>query len=228
MAKQKVLIIDDDQHICKILMEYFQFEGYDVITANDGKSGLEKVENEKPDLIVLDIMLPKMDGWEVCKELRPQNNIPIIMLSAKSEEDNRINGLQLGADDYVTKPFSPKEVVLRAKSILRRVDKQKETKNKKLVNFPHLKIDKNSRGVEVDQIKIDLTPKEFDLLWILVNNPNKVFTRQELLNKVWGYDYFGDIRTIDTHIKSLRKKLGEPIERYIKTVWGVGYKFENE
>lgn len=226
MGKHKVLIIDDEPHICKILEEYFQFEGFDVITAHDGEQGLRLVEEENPDLIILDIMLPKKDGWKVCKEIRPQNNIPIIMLSAKTEEENRISGLQLGADDYVTKPFSPKEVVLRARSILRRVEK--ETSSKNIIEYPHLKVDKSSRGVEVDQQKIDLTPKEFDLLWIFVNNPKIVFTRHELLNKVWSYDYFGDIRTVDTHIKSLRKKLGDPIDEFIKTVWGVGYKFEVE
>lgn len=217
----KVLIIDDDRHICKILKDYFEFDNFEVVLAYDGKDGLEKVASEKPDIIILDIMLPNFDGWEVCQRLRSQNNIPIIMLSAKTKEVDRITGLELGADDYVTKPFSPKELVLRAKTILKRTKKKKD-----IIKFPQLIIDKTSRQVKASEKKIDLTPKEFDLLWSLVSSNKKVFTRDELLKRIWGYNYFGDIRTVDTHIKSLRNKLGDPGASYIKTVWGVGYKFE--
>jgi len=216
----RVLVIDDDKHICKILKDYFEFDNFEVILATDGKEGLEKFEREKPDIVILDIMLPVIDGWTVCQKIRSLNNIPIIMLSAKTEEIDRIKGLELGADDYVLKPFSPKELVLRAKTVLRRINEKKD-----IVKFPHLVINKTTRQVKVNGKEVELTPKEFDLLWTLVSSVKKVFTRDKLLETVWGYNYFGDIRTVDTHIKSLRNKLGNP-RSYIKTVWGVGYKFE--
>lgn len=219
--RYKVLIIDDDKHISKILKDYFEHDKFEVVLAYSGMEGLEKVAAEKPDIIILDIMLPELDGWEVCQQIRLENNIPIIMLSAKTKEIDRITGLELGADDYVTKPFSPKEIVLRAKNVLRRIDE-----NKEIVKFPQLLINKTSRKVEANEIEVNLTPKEFDLLWVLVSSKNKVFTRDDLLKMVWGYNYFGDIRTVDTHIKSLRNKIGHPGALYIKTVWGVGYKFE--
>ncbi|AZO96418.1 response regulator transcription factor [Halocella sp. SP3-1] len=223
MSRSKVLIIDDDQHICQILKEYFEYDGFEVIVVHDGKTGLEKVQVDRPDIIVLDIMLPELTGWEVCQELRPQNRTPIIFLSAKNEETDRITGLEIGGDDYVSKPFSPKEVVVRAKSILRRI-KQDNEENQEL-KFPDLIINRNLRLVKVEGKEINLTPKEFDLLWILAT-VKKVFARENLLNKVWDYQYYGDVRTVDTHIKSLRKKLGDPVSSYIKTVWGIGYKFE--
>ena len=191
-----------------------------------GKKGLEMIDNHAPDIIILDIMLPEMDGWEVCKEIRPQNETPIIILSAKDEESDRISGLELGADDYVTKPFSPREVVVRAKTILRRIQDQKIENN--LLEYDQLTINKENHEVLVNDSPVTLTPKEFDLLWVLAFSQKRVFSRDELLKKVWGYDYFGDQRTVDTHIKSLRNKLGEPAASYIKTVWGVGYKFEVE
>ena len=227
MAK-KVLIIDDDEHICQILKDYFEFEDFEVVLAYTGKEGLKKVETEAPDIIILDIMLPEVDGWEVCQQLRPENNIPIIILSAKNKDTDRITGLEIGADDYVTKPFSPKEVVARARAVLRRVrnkDKKADQDEQKL-EFPGLVINKNYRTVKAKGEEISLTPKEFELLWTIASNPRKVFPRERLLEVVWGYDYYGDMRTVDTHIKSLRKKLGEQISSYIKTVWGVGYKFE--
>ena len=226
MDKPEVLIIDDDDHICKILQDYFEYENFLVSTALSGKEGLELAKEKEPDIIILDIMLPQMDGWEVCKELRPQNKVPIIILSARDEESDRISGLELGADDYVTKPFSPREVVVRAKTILRRIQ-DKEIENN-VLEFDHLIINKENREVLVNEKSCDLTPKEFDLLWVLAFSEKRVFSRDELLKKVWGYDYFGDQRTVDTHIKSLRSKLGEPVKSYIKTVWGVGYKFEVE
>ncbi|MBM7557328.1 response regulator transcription factor [Halanaerobacter jeridensis] len=227
MASRKVLIIDDDQNICKILKEYLVYEDFDVVTANSGQDGLKKIESEVPDLIILDIMLPEMDGWEICQELRPENDIPIIMLSAKTKDTDKIMGLELGADDYVTKPFSPKEVVSRVKAVLRRSSsEEKESSEQKILSFPELEISKSYRSVEVKGEEISLTPKEFDLLLTLASSPRQVFSREKLLNKVWGYDYYGDDRTVDTHIKSLRQKLGDPVRNYIETVWGVGYKFE--
>ena len=226
MSKNKVLIIDDDKQISTILRDYFQYENFEVISAFDGKEGLRKVKNENPDVIILDIMLPQLDGWEVCERIRQSNNVPIIMLSAKNTDTDRITGIELGADDYVTKPFSPKEVVVRTKAILRRVEGENKKNDNKIRKYPSLIIHNDQRRVKVDDEIIDLTPKEFDLLWTLSTQPKKVFSRDELLKKIWGYDYFGDVRTVDTHIKSLRKKLGEDAGGYIKTVWGVGYKFE--
>ena len=228
MAQRRVLIIDDDQNICKILKEYLVYEDFEVMTAHSGKEGLEQIEEEKPDLIILDIMLPEMNGWEICQELRPENDLPIIMLSAKTEDTDKIMGLELGADDYVTKPFSPKEVVSRVKAVLRRSNKKEEEKEEaeNILEFPNLKISADYRSVEVKGDEISLTPKEFDLLFTLASSPRQVFSREKLLNKVWGYDYYGDDRTVDTHIKSLRQKLGAEVRDYIETVWGVGYKFE--
>lgn len=222
--QDKVLIIDDDRHICTILQDYFEFEGFEVVIAYDGKQGLKKIKSEKPDIIILDLMLPEKDGWEVCQELRPRDDTPIIILSAKNKDTDRITGLELGADDYVTKPFSPKEVVVRARTVLRRTGTEK--KDEHLLEFPHLIINKIHRSVEVKEKEIELTPKEFELLWALASSPKRVFTRDKLLKVVWGYEYIGDVRTVDTHIKSLRHKLGEPVNDYIQTVWGVGYKFE--
>ena len=221
---ERVLIIDDDEHICQILKEYFEYENYETFLASTGTEGLEKVEEKNPDIIILDIMLPEINGWEVCQRLRPQNQTPIIFLSAKTKDTDRITGLELGGDDYVTKPFSPKEVVVRAKAILRRINKEQGQKD--MLKFHDFKINKNNRTVTIGDRYLNLTPKEFDLLWTLASSPNRVFSRDKLLNEVWGYDYYGDIRTVDTHIKSLRKKLGEEKADYIKTVWGVGYKFE--
>ena len=227
MANRKVLIIDDDQNICKILKEYLIYEDFVVVVANSGKAGLEKIENSNPDLIILDIMLPEVDGWEICQQLRPEVDIPIIMLSAKTKDTDKIMGLELGADDYVTKPFSPKEVVSRVKAVLRRINDQKvDNKEDGVLSFSNLEINKQYRTVIANGDEITLTPKEFDLLLTLASSPRQVFSREKLLNKVWGYDYYGDDRTVDTHIKSLRQKLGDPVRDYIKTVWGVGYKFE--
>lgn len=224
MKDRKVLIIDDDKQISKILRDYFKFENFEVILAYDGKEGLKKVKNSEPDIVILDIMLPGMEGWDVCKRIRQYSNIPIIMLSAKNTDTDKITGLELGADDYITKPFSPKEVIVRTKTILRRIDNK--VKNNNIRKYPNLVIQKDQRKVKAHGEIINLTPKEFDLLWTLSTYPEKVFDREELLKKVWGYDYYGDVRTVDTHIKSLRNKLGEKVKKYIKTVWGIGYKFE--
>jgi len=227
MQKYQVLIIDDDDHILQILTEYFEYENFDVSTAASGQDGLKLIEESEPDLIVLDIMLPEMDGWEVCQELRPSNQIPIIILSAKTKDSDRIMGLELGADDYVTKPFSPREVVARAKAVLRRINREdEESEQEEHLVFDRLEINRNQRTVQAEGEDVELTPKEFDLLWTLASSPLQVFEREKLLKRVWGYDYFGDIRTVDTHIKSLRQKLGEEAGDCIKTVWGVGYKFD--
>ncbi len=226
MKDRKVLIIDDDEQISKILRDYFQYENFNVVSVFNGKDGLKKVIDENPDIVILDIMLPEMEGWEVCKRIRQYSDIPIIMLSAKNTDTDKITGIELGADDYITKPFSPKEVIVRAKAILRRVDDVNKDKNNNIRKYPNLVIQKDQRKVKVNGEIVDLTPKEFDLLWTLSSYPEKVFDRKELLKKVWGYDYYGDVRTVDTHIKSLRKKLGKKVKKYIKTVWGIGYKFE--
>lgn len=226
MGDNKVLIIDDDQHICQILKDYFEFENFQVVLAYDGNEGLEKIKTKNPDIIILDLMLPELSGLEICKRLRPHNHVPIIILSAKNKDIDRITGLELGADDYVTKPFSPKEIVVRTKTVLRRIGKRQ--KQAKVLTFPGLYINKNYRLVEADGKEIALTPKEFDLLWTMVVSSKTVFSREKLLKTVWGYDYFGDIRTVDTHIKSLRNKLGKKAASYLKTVWGVGYKFDDK
>ncbi len=226
MEAGKILIVDDDKNICQIIREYLEFEDFNVEVAYDGESALNEVEKTDFDLIILDIMLPKLDGLEVCQELRPQNDTPILMLSAKTKDVDRITGLELGADDYVTKPFSPKEIAARVKAILRRTNQDGANEEQDVIKFPELKINKNYRTVKAQGEEVELTPKEFELLCALSSAPRQVFAREDLLKKVWGYDYFGDIRTVDTHIKSLRKKLGGKAKDYIKTVWGVGYKFE--
>jgi len=219
---QRILIIDDDQQICKILRDYFNHENFEVFEAHDGKEGLRKINELAPDVIILDLMLPEKNGLDICRELKPNNEIPIIILSAKNRENDRIKGLELGADDYVTKPFSPKEVVLRTKNVLRRMTKNQDQEKLK---FPNLVINKNQRLVKVKGEEIALAPKEFDLLWQMASSPKTVFSREKLLELVWEYDYYGGIRTVDTHIKAVRNKLGAEVGEYIQTVWGIGYKF---
>jgi len=222
MTMQRILIIDDDQQICKILRDYFNHENFEVFEAHDGKEGLRKINELAPDVIILDLMLPEKNGLDICRELKPNNEIPIIILSAKNRENDRIKGLELGADDYVTKPFSPKEVVLRTKNVLRRMTKNQDQEKLK---FPNLVINKNQRLVKVKGEEIALAPKEFDLLWQMASSPKTVFSREKLLELVWEYDYYGGIRTVDTHIKAVRNKLGAEVGEYIQTVWGIGYKF---
>ena len=222
MTMQRILIIDDDQQICKILRDYFNHENFEVFEAHDGKEGLRKINELAPDVIILDLMLPEKNGLDICRELKPNNEIPIIILSAKNRENDRIKGLELGADDYVTKPFSPKEVVLRTKNVLRRMTKNQDQEKLK---FPNLVINKNQRLVKVKGEEIAFAPKEFDLLWQMASSPKTVFSREKLLELVWEYDYYGGIRTVDTHIKAVRNKLGAEVGEYIQTVWGIGYKF---
>ncbi|SIQ44514.1 response regulator transcription factor [Halanaerobium kushneri] len=225
MSGKKVLIIDDDPHIREILEDYIKFEGFSVIAAEDTEKGYRILKKQSVDILILDIMLPDENGWEFCQRIRPEFDLPIIFLSAKDEAADKITGLELGADDYISKPFSPREVVARIKAVLRRY--QKNTEKPGQLQFGDLLINKEEHYIKYQGDFIELTPKEFSLLWHLAQNPKKVFRRENLLKAVWGYDYFGDARTVDTHIKSLRKKLGDAAAA-IETVWGVGYKFEAE
>lgn len=222
MDKKKILIIDDDLQITKILRDYFNYENFEVFVAHDGQTGLEKIKNLEVDIIILDLMLPKKNGLDICRQLKPHNQIPIIILSAKNRENDRIKGLELGADDYLTKPFSPKELVLRVKNVLKRINNDQE--QTELV-FTDLIINREQRLVKVKKEEIALAPKEFDLLWQLASAPKTVFSREKLLELVWDFDYFGGIRTVDTHIKAIRNKLGAEVGNYVQTVWGIGYKF---
>ncbi len=234
---QKILIIEDEDGIVHLINLYLKNEGFTVVIARDGADGLALHAREHPDLVILDIMLPAIDGFEVCKRIRIWSKTPILMLTARSSEDDRITGLDLGADDYLVKPFSPRELVSRVRAILRRsglsdapaaVNEQMlAAKNNGVLRFPGLTIDLPARRVEVNGVEIALTPTEFDLLALLAKSPERVFTREILMNKVWGYDYLGDGHTIDVHMSALRKKIElEPGQRYIKTVWRVGYRFE--
>lgn len=224
--KTKILIVDDDQNICELVRLYLEKEEYDTVLAYNGEAALEKFKEEAPDLVVLDIMLPKIDGIQVCREIRRTSNIPIIMLTAKGETFDKVLGLELGADDYVVKPFETKELIARIKAVLRRYDNKAGTDSKELV-FPKLVINLSNYELKIDGKHIDMPPKELELLYFLAYHPGRVFTREQLLEEVWGFDYFGDSRTVDVHIKRLREKL-EGYEDYwaLKTVWGVGYKFE--
>lgn len=229
MAKYKVLVVDDDKNICELLRLYLEKEGFEVCLAFDGKQGVDKFESEKPDLMLLDIMMPNMDGWQVCREIRKTSQCPIIMLSAKGETIDKVLGLELGADDYVVKPFDSKEVVARIKAILRRLSQsgESESANKKIVKFDKISINLESYELKVDSKVVDTPPKELELLFHLASNPNRVYTRDKLLDEVWGFEYYGDSRTVDVHVKRLREKLEGVSDKWeLKTVWGVGYKFE--
>lgn len=235
---QKILIIEDEEGIIHLLNLYLKDAGYTVVAAHDGADGLALHAREHPDLVILDIMLPALNGFEVCRRIRAWSKTPILMLTARSDEDDRINGLELGADDYLVKPFSPRELVSRVRAILRRTSNQENggsntsttsasAEKKSVLYFPGLVMDLPARRVEVNGKEVALTPTEFDLLALMAQSPDRVFTREMLMNKVWGYDYLGDGHTIDVHISSLRKKVEvEPGQRYIKTVWRVGYRFE--
>ena len=228
-TKQKILIADDDSNISELISLYLMKEGYDTQKAKDGREALKLFQSYNPDLIILDIMMPEMDGYEVCREIRKTASTPIIMLTAKGEDMDKIMGLEYGADDYITKPFNILEVKARIKAILRRVSKpaQKEEQPKQ-IEVAGLKMDCEARRVYVNGKEINLTAKEFDVLELLVFNPNKVYSRENLLNIVWGYEYPGDVRTVDVHIRRLREKIEEnPSEpKYVHTKWGVGYYFQ--
>lgn len=224
-TRAHVLVVDDDINICELQRIYLEKENFQVTVCHDGKKAVEVFKDKAPDIVILDIMLPGMDGWEVCREIRKLSAIPIIMLSAKDETFNKVLGLELGADDYMVKPFEPKELIARIRAVLRRYDRQEEIPEQ--IVFPGLVINKSNYTVKLSGNDIELPPKELELLFFLASNPNKVYTREQLLENVWGFDFYGDTRTVDVHIKRLRDKfdLGE-YKWQIKTVWGVGYKFE--
>ena len=227
MSEQLVLIADDDPQIREILRVYLEKEGYSVDEAEDGAQAILKVQSGQPALLLLDIMMPVLDGIEVCKQVRKISNVPVIMITAKDEDDDRILGLDVGADDYITKPFNPREVMARVKAVLRRVVPEIPDKKEKLV-FDRLTIDMLEYKVEAFGQEVILTAKEMELLWYLASNAGQVFNRNQLLEQIWGYTYYGDTRTVDTHIKRVRHKLNIPEDSTwdIKTIWGVGYKFE--
>lgn len=224
---EKVLIVDDDKNICDLLRVYLEKEGFSTIIANDGNEALLKFNTLNPDMILLDVMIPGLDGWQVCQEIRKISDTPIIMLTAKSEVTDKILGLGLGADDYIIKPFNTREVVARIKAVTRRSSKTNVVPEIKEVNFDKLSINLTRYVLKVDGKLIDAPPKEIELLYYMASRPNDVFTRNQLLDNVWGVDYYGDSRTVDVHIKRLRAKLGNVSDQWsLKTVWGVGYKFE--
>ena len=222
-----VLIVEDDRNIAELLQLYLEKEGYAVITAEDGGKGLEKFRTIKSDLVLLDVMMPVMDGWAVCKAIRAESQVPIIMLTAKGETDDKVTGLKTGADDYITKPFEMREVLARIEAVLRRTTGVTTEKKSRRLTFDKMTIDMDSFQLTVDGKKVDTPPKEMELLFFLASSPNRVYTRNQLLDEVWGFDYFGDSRTVDVHVKRLREKLEGVSESWsLKTVWGVGYKFE--
>lgn len=226
MSASKIMIVDDDLNICELLRLYVAKEGYAVVTANDGEQAVETFNREQPNLVLLDIMLPKLDGWQVCREIRKNSNCPIIMLTAKGEVFDKILGLELGADDYIVKPFEAKEVIARIRAVLRRSNiSEKDTPQE--VVWENLSINLTNYELKVKNVAVDAPPKEMELLYHLASNPNKVFTRDQLLDEVWGFDYYGDSRTVDVHIKRIREKIDGISEQWeLRTVWGVGYKFE--
>lgn len=224
--KTKILIADDDEHICELVRLYFEKEGFSVVIANDGNKAMECFASTSPDVVILDVMMPYADGLQVCREIRKTSQTPIIMLSAKGETFDKVLGLELGADDYVVKPFEPKELIARVKAVLRRT-KVTETEHHEEVTFPNLVVNKTTYTVTLNGQEVQMPPKELELLFFLSSNPNKVYTRDQLLEYIWGYDFFGDSRTVDVHIKRLREKIDDPTQPWqIKTVWGIGYKFE--
>ena len=226
MPQKKVLIVDDDNNICELLRLYLEKDGYNTVIANDGETAVAKCHLEDPDLVLLDIMMPKLDGWQVLRTIRKTSEVPIIMLSAKGETFDKILGLDLGADDYVTKPFDSKEVLARVRAVLRRSDNG-ETVGERIVEFDKLTINLTNYEMIVDGKQVDAPPKELELIFHLASNPNRVYSRDQLLDEVWGFEYYGDSRTVDVHIKRLREKLEGVSDQWsIKTVWSVGYKFE--
>ena len=224
----KILVADDDLNICELLRLYLEKEGFEVVMAHDGEEAVAKFESEKPSLILLDIMMPKLDGWQVCRQIRQKSDCPIIMLTAKGETYDKVLGLELGADDYIVKPFDAKEVTARIKAVLRRSSPAGTAEGEvKEVSYDKLTVNMTRYELKVDGKVVDAPPKELELLFHLASHPNRVFTRDQLLDEVWGFEYYGDSRTVDVHIKRLREKLEGVSDQWsLKTVWGVGYKFE--
>ena len=229
VSKQKILIVDDDVNIAELISLYLTKECYDTQMVHDGEEALQVYEQYAPNLILLDLMLPGIDGYQVCREIRAKSNIPIIMLSAKGEIFDKVLGLELGADDYIMKPFDSKELVARVKAVLRRYQPAKQETTAphiKCVEYPDLTINQSNYSVIYQGTRIDMPPKELELLYFLASSPNQVFTREQLLDHIWGYEYIGDTRTVDVHIKRLREKIGDHSSWNLGTVWGIGYKFE--
>lgn len=228
MSNGKILVVDDDKNICELLRLYMENDGYTVSLAYDGESALKGFNDFKPDIVLLDIMLPKMDGWQVCREIRKTSDTPIIMVTAKGETFDKVLGLELGADDYIVKPFETKEVMARIKAVLRRTNTSPQNEVKE-VKYDKLDINLTNYEMKVDGKVVNTPPKELELIYHLASNPNRVFTRDQLLDEVWGFDYYGDSRTVDVHVKRLREKLEGVSDKWdLKTVWGVGYKFETK
>ena len=227
MTDTKILVVDDDPNISDLLKVYFENEGYDVKTAADGAEGLSFFKIFEPDLVLLDIMLPKKDGWQVCREIREMSSKPVIMITAKGEVFDKVLGLELGADDFVVKPFDMKELSARVKAVLRRYQTHAHKNDEEVIKFENIEISLQKYELKLRGKSVDIPPKELELLYFLASNYNRVFTRDQLLDKVWGFDYLGDSRTVDVHVKRLREKLEGVSDKWVlKTVWGVGYKFE--
>ena len=225
----KILVADDDQNICELLRLYIEKEGFTVSIANDGEQAIRRFNEENPDLVILDVMMPALDGWQVCREIRKKSSVPIIMITAKGDTFDKVLGLELGADDYIVKPFDTKEVVARIKAIARRVSAAPAETEVREVRYDKLSVNMTRYELRVNGKVVDTPPKELELLFYLASNPNRVYTRDQLLDEVWGFEYYGDSRTIDVHIKRLREKLEGVSDKWaLKTVWGVGYKFESE
>ena len=223
----RLLVVDDDSNICDLLKIYFESEGYEVKTAGDGAEGIAAFKLYDPDLVLLDIMMPKKDGWQVCREIREISSKPVIMITAKGEIFDKVLGLELGADDFVVKPFDMKELSARVKAVLRRYQSQGNERDNDVIKFDNIEISHEKFELKLRGKPVDVPPKELELLYFLASNFNHVFTRDQLLDKVWGFDYLGDSRTVDVHIKRLREKLDGVSDKWnLKTVWGVGYKFE--
>lgn len=228
VSKQKILIVDDDNNIAELIALYLTKECFDTRIVNDGEQALQEFESFRPDLILLDLMLPGIDGYQVCREIRHKSDVPIIMLSAKGETFDKVLGLELGADDYIIKPFDSKELVARVRAVLRRfhVKQPAPPANEKCVRYPDLSINLTNYSVLYRGEPVDMPPKELELLYFLASSPNQVFTREQLLDHIWGYEYIGDTRTVDVHIKRLREKIKDNPHWALATVWGIGYKFE--
>ena len=227
MMDTKILVVDDDPNISDLLKIYFENEGYEVKTVGDGAEGINYFKMYEPDLVLLDIMLPKKDGWQVCREIREISSKPVIMITAKGEVFDKVLGLELGADDFVVKPFDMKELSARAKAVLRRYQSHNGKDDDEVVKFDKIEISRQKYELKLNGRSVDIPPKELELLYFLASNYNRVFTRDQLLDKVWGFDYLGDSRTVDVHVKRLREKLDGVSDKWVlKTVWGVGYKFE--